>query len=659
MAADRKEFKFGIEQKDYPKRLLKDLEQHISKISKDHRAIPKSLNDWKKELSFIKYEASDLTTKLERQQRVVAKLSAAFKTLKGKDRQISQVELDKAQRKMESLQNRMDKQTRMVASVGTYTAAQQTAVDRAGGGMMVGGVMKKLAPIGVAAGAAYVGYKAVEKIFGGKQTGMEYRLQGLKLGRQANLQYSLEEAILTGKVGAEYKKTPQQMMEAAGAMYGTTGAYLLQSPQVLEQFAGFVKKQGLEYGTAAGMLGAGVRAGVVRGGGEERAIATKGYFDLYAKAMEQGVNKGFSKNERINQLIQLTRIGTKVTGEITKEGFSRLTASYMALEKFGGVAFRGEKGIKALEMMKGIMRPSPTTTPLFAAMSMMRVIPKEYTKGIVGRNITAPEEAGGMGISPEVYEGLLPATQWTMKQAALYKRGGLGVFRETYENLKKRQGGKGATEVMARWAGISPTSENMVTFTKLISTMGRITESEYEKIMSSFEEPAKKVSESIESLSVEMNKYLQGTVDLTKSITFLDGTIGAEVALRKYELMLAEKFRIGGGKLSKKVFQATDAEMAVYEQMLPMMPAASQTIIKEEMTRRREFAKSPAARAMQDVMAGGSPLVSAPTELNISLVITAQGVEAVAGGMSVVEPELLTNWLTKNRIIPTNIEGTP
>lgn len=579
MAENRKEFKFSIEQKDYPKRLLKDLESHIKTISKEHREIPKSLEQWKKELSFLKYETSDLTTRLEKQQRVVHKLSESMKSLKGKDAQITQVEIDKSQRKMDSLQNRMDKQTRMVASVGTYTSVQENALNKTSG---FGNVMNTFATGGVAGVASNVWKSGVGKlgiaglgVYGlmktydwvqqKSQAARDYKLKSLHLSRGTNLPFDMSEMIEadeTNYIGSQYKKTPQQVLEMAGLLSETTGRALIKAPKAsVEKSLGFAKYQNVEYGQVAGILGTGYREGAIKG-----VEDISKYFNQYTNAMAKGLELGISKSESIKQLINLTRVGAQATGEITKEGFNRLTSAWLTIQQFGGVAFKGEKGQKALSMMGRLLQPSETTTPVFAMLRARGLIPEKFQTQALAQ-IYRSTKAGGMGISKEVYEGLLPGQQLSLQQSAL--KGTAADFDVFMKLWEKTKGAPFATSLMGKYAG-AKTGEDVVTVSRILSMpidqMKKAYEDLQKEIQKRNEDPIK---QNLLGLQAETSEYVKGTTKITQSMTALESIIGTEVTLRKFELMVSKKLR---GISSEKFSKMSTEELAV---MLPMLEGES------------------------------------------------------------------------------------
>lgn len=543
---NKKEFRFGIENKSYPKRLMKELEAHIKTISKEHREIPKSLGEWKKELSYVKYESDEVIAKLEKQKTLVSSLQEKYKQLHGREKEAAGVQFDRAQKRTELLQTKLDKINRTKSAVETHIKASGSEKDGlmgnvlnafAGGG--IGGVGASLFKSGIGkaglAGLLALGaMKTFEWLDEKGQKGANFELESLHTSRGLNLPFDMSGLLKKNDWGKKYKKSWEQMMEVTAAIGASTGGALLkQNPAMVEDAAGFAKYNALSYSQVGETLGTGLRSGSIRGTED-----IQGYFNTYSAAMAKGVDIGFSKNERIGQLIALTKMGTENTGELLPESFNKLTASFLAIEKAGGVAFRGEKGLEAINMMKRFLTPSAGTTPLFAAFANSGMLP-----GFKGQAEAMARSKTGVG---GIYDKLLPGTQYGIMQTELGKTGGLDVFKTLWNNLKGTTGG---AEMMMSAYGVDPMSAQATIFAKLLDRVGGVSNKEFEKQMSDiskteWQRSLDGVSENALGLKTEMGNYYEAQTSLRVSLVALNNTIETKLTIAIAELtaiMAAEK----------------------------------------------------------------------------------------------------------------------
>lgn len=537
-----KQVKFSFKVDQYPDKLTKDLQTVLERIKSSQREIPKLASDWKRELAFARYEADLLNKKLEQQVRLLEQL---------KSRQIQQTsasldrEIEKRARIIEQTRRQLDEAHRVQRALETHVKVLESTRNRtletlttgfAQGGLF--GLVRGLLSTGIgrlgAIGAIGWGlYKTYDWLQEKSQVAREYYLGGLELGRRANLPYDIATMIRMRGYGAGAYFTDKEVLDLAREIAQTTGRALLKTPEILGGVAGFTRREGLTFAEVAGILGGGVKGGFIRGEPDIKA-----YFDIYSNAMAKGLDLGFSKNERINQLLRLQQMSV-LDGRDAKESFKRVVAEMLVLERTGLRAFAGERGIQALELSRAFLTPSARTTPAFATLAMQGVLPRDYL-------LRARERMIGTGIDRTLLGALLPRDYWAVLQEGTQYES-LPVFRDLYQNLSRRYG-RLAPTLMMQLYGVS--DENRTQFLRLLSQTGKMSDEEFKKALQDLSKtPMEKLNESTLGLKAEMSKYYQGQSELNKSVLALKSIIDIEVSLRKLELSVTGK--LTAEKMSK------------------------------------------------------------------------------------------------------------
>lgn len=548
---DIKSIKFKVGTEAYPTKLLKDLDYTTKQIAKSTGQIPQTIKDWRQQQSFLKFEQSSLSEEIDKMNKKLDQMKEKYVNATREGQKAMEQDIAKTSKSLDNLERKLTNVTRMQNAVTAHINAQKSAGNvpaESVGGKFIENMMNSFAAGGVAGVGrqflksglgklgmgglvAYGLYKTYDWVQEKSQLAREYNRDSLSLTRRNNLSIDLSRLIGTNNIGANERFSNIEMLRGASSLANATGSTFLGVNPIntLNALSSFTRGQGLSFDETSVILQTGQRGGFISDKVETNEMNQ--YLGLYASAMAKGVDLGFNKNERIGQLIRLQQMSVK-DGADSKESFKKMLGELNVLESTGLKSLRGEGAIEAMQMSRGFLQPSSTTTPLFASLAMSGIISSDMMK-------SAKTRLFGTGVSESVFNNLFPATQYAMLQKSMQAEG-LPAFKEMYDNLKKRTGSKLAPNLMMEFAGVSP--ENYDKFAILLSKIGDMKPEEFAKQIQDLKEPQKALAENTLALKDEMSTYYKGQSELNGSMIALRSVIDMETNLRKLEMSLTGKF---------------------------------------------------------------------------------------------------------------------
>jgi soluble lytic murein transglycosylase-like protein len=605
-AVNTKEIKYGIKAENYPDKILKDLQKVVQDVVKSHREIPKSVSDWKKELQFIKNDADTINNKLRTQRDLVKSLTAAYKQASDSERTNLNAQMHAAETRLQNLTRQHQRVRQVMGSVNTHMGVQSGGHGggKHGGSPFVNHIMEEFAKdgipgavggllrsgagkLGMAGLAAYGVKKTYDWLQEKSEESRKYNIESQRLNYRYGLNKDLASYTDMTSPGEGGLHTNNQMMEMYGALGRSTGSVFLNRPDMMAGFSGYSRHQGLSFDETAGILGHGVKSGMIKPGSPEEA---SGVLNMFANTMSSGVKLGFDKSERISQLVKLTGMANKDFLSVNKDSTNKIVAELRMLERLNIRGLTGDKAIEAISMTRNMFAPNSKSTGMFAHWWNL--------DGAINTNTKNEIDAGAKARGGASWAGMTPMQQMGLRQETLQAQAkSMPVFKGLLDYYRKQSGGEGIL------ASIMGFDSNPGKWADLTGATDKLDSKSYNKAYGEITGTAHADKAAANELAhkAEVSEYLKGQTDLTQSNIALRSVIDAELQLRKLELSVSSN---ASTYLSGRMKEMSIEELKSYASS-PGIPEAMRKQLGDEVVRREAMA-DPNSKSAYRMYAGNA-----------------------------------------------------
>jgi hypothetical protein len=540
---DKQEIKFGIKGDSRINSIMKDIQSHQKEMVKKGLEIPKTITDWKKEQILVKKEIIDTTRELEKYISKMSVLHSKIQLADSSNKVSLERTLQMNERKVQSLEKELTKHIKINESIKAHTqmmgmpskgtnpimnAAQnfsQGGVSGLVSGLLSSG-LGKLGIAGLAIGGIIKTYNwATEK----SEPAKDYYLKHLQMQRGYNTG-DLSEGLFDA--GSKFHVNGNEMTKYASSIMAETGRRFANVDSITG-FAKYGHSQGIGDEGVAQIAGAGLHGGYIT----DETNKTE-YLNIYANAMEKGLDLGFNKNKRIGQMVRLQEMAAK-DGPAARESFQKLVASLTLMESTGKRSLMGEGGISAIKASQGILGADKTSQ--FTAWAMSGLIDKQYIE----------KSLNDSGISSTLRKQLPHDMIMGFAQEQM-KTGGLEFFEHAYGNMKAGPHKEDAARMYLQTVN-DPAQRFQLA--KFISEYDKMSAGDRnkpknrklldDKLKELLTDPQQNLSLSVRGLQSEFSRYLTEQGALTAAIVALDATITAQLELQGVSLEFKKNLKNG------------------------------------------------------------------------------------------------------------------